>query len=101
MLVGVPERSPHHLPKWTVQVEFLDVRPGGWRIVEVNIDARLRPSMEDRSKDIEKLWLVCLCDNRDHLAIDVGGRIVRHHQALDFLKPVLGVEEFTPVGDMA
>ena len=97
----VPERGFDHLPEGNVEVELLDLAPRRRAACRGPISfSVLRPGVEDRPHDVEQFRLVGLGDHGDHLAVQVGGGVIRGDQILDLLKPFLGVEELAAVGNM-
>ena len=100
VLFLVPEGRLDHLPEGNVEVELLDLAPHGGRIVEVDLAPGFGPGVEDRPHQVEQFRLVGLGDHGDHLAVEVGGGVIRGDQILDLLEPFLGVEELAPVGNM-
>ena len=77
----VAEGRLHHLPEGNVEVELLDLVPGGGRIVEVDLAPGLGPGVEDRPHQIEQFRLVGLGDHGDHLAVQVGGGVIGGDQS--------------------
>ena len=77
-LFGVAEEGLRRLPKRGIQVELLDLLPGGGRCVEVELLPRFHfgVSVEERAEDGEPLGLVCLHNNGDHLSVEVGLGVV-------------------------
>ncbi len=56
--------------------------------------------VEQRADDVEEFRLVGLDDHGDHLAVEVGGGVIRGDQGLELLQPVLVVEELAAFGDV-
>ena len=96
----VPEQGPGHAPKRFGEVELFDKAPRRRRPVQVNVDARLAPGVEDRPQDREELRLVGLHDDGDHLPIEVYRRVVRLDERPELLDAVLRVKELAAIGEV-
>ena len=101
-LFRVPEEGLRRLPERGVQVELLDLLPGGRRYVQVELLPRFRlgVGVEERAEDGEPLGLVRLHDDGDHLAVEVGLGVVGGDESLELLEPVLVVAELAPVEEV-
>ena len=92
-LFGVAEPLLHDPPEPLVEAELLELVPGGRRLGEIERLARLGKGVEQRPQDRVVLGLVAAGDDRDHLAVEVVGRVLGQDEALEPAKPLLGCRE--------
>ena len=110
ILFLVTEGRFDHAPEGNVEIKLLNLPEHGRRVgrgqqAVGSFIAALCPLpsahfIKDRSYQVEQFRLVSFGDHGNHLAIQVSGGIIRCDQILDFLEPVLGIEEFATVGNV-
>src|SRR5206468_3886814 len=90
------------LPERLCQVELFNVLPAYRSIAQVDVVGILDigPGVEQGAKDSEEFRLVSLDHHGQHLAIQVSRRISRGYERLQFLEPLLVVEERAALAEM-